>query len=266
MYDKELGRFFNLDPRSEVYSSQSPYIYASDNPVIFIDSNGEGPILAIIGAIGGALVEASSQVIGGMATGSSFSEAVSGIDYADVGFAAAEYGLAGLTNGASLIVTSQVSEVLQASVDINKDGEISTIVGGLNGGKRKSLTSAGTEYVVGKTMSNLGKKAGDAFDKSVNKSVKTAKNNFVAKTKSLDKANRVIKNKSRNRSKAKNPNDAWKEFSTAKDYYLIMKEIQEVGKSKKGKGAKKLTNAGAGGTTKKVTSSEVEEVGTDINE
>jgi len=41
-YDTALGRFMNLDPLAEKYNFQSPYVYADNNPVFFVDINGMG--------------------------------------------------------------------------------------------------------------------------------------------------------------------------------------------------------------------------------
>ena len=46
-YDASLARFHTLDPLAEKYAPQSPYVYAANNPIIFVDVMGMGPGLAI---------------------------------------------------------------------------------------------------------------------------------------------------------------------------------------------------------------------------
>jgi RHS repeat-associated protein len=43
MYMADVGRFFNVDPLADTFHIQSPYVYAVNNPIRFIEINGEGP-------------------------------------------------------------------------------------------------------------------------------------------------------------------------------------------------------------------------------
>ena len=43
MYDPSLARFMTLDPKAEQFVFQSPYVYAANNPILYIDRNGEDP-------------------------------------------------------------------------------------------------------------------------------------------------------------------------------------------------------------------------------
>jgi RHS repeat-associated protein len=45
MYDAVLGRFHTVDPLAVIFASQSPYCYAANNPIKFIDYMGMNPKL-----------------------------------------------------------------------------------------------------------------------------------------------------------------------------------------------------------------------------
>ncbi|WP_299119955.1 DUF6443 domain-containing protein [uncultured Tenacibaculum sp.] len=50
-YMPDLGRWIGVDKKAEKYMPVSPYIYGGNNPVIFIDPNGEDIIIVITGKI-----------------------------------------------------------------------------------------------------------------------------------------------------------------------------------------------------------------------
>jgi RHS repeat-associated protein len=60
-YAPELGRFLGVDPRRQYFS---PYLYAANNPVLYIDPTGEFSIGSLFSAIGGMLIGAVEILIG----------------------------------------------------------------------------------------------------------------------------------------------------------------------------------------------------------
>ncbi|WP_068598720.1 RHS repeat-associated core domain-containing protein [Vaginella massiliensis] len=61
MYDPVIGRFLSVDPLAEHAYEFSPYNYAYNDPINYIDSDGELPMIAM-GAIS-AFIDLASQII-----------------------------------------------------------------------------------------------------------------------------------------------------------------------------------------------------------
>ena len=204
-YDAALGRFLTRDPMANKYWQWSSYAYCLDNPVRYVDPDGEFPIISnLIGAGLGVLTEYGGQVIGNIIENEEFSvSAFTDVDVADLLVAAGE---GFITSGGSVIknvagkaLIGLGAEVVQNTFDAKVSLEDASI---------ETSVSSGAE-VVGNTV--VGLAAGQVkigrYDvhvmqpKSNNQAVREARERLHAQGKSLpgSEADRLRQeNKSRN--------------------------------------------------------------------
>lgn len=108
LYDPEIGRFIMIDPAMQYFS---PYVYAGNNPLIFIDPSGEfswaafGAIIGGIAAIAGGValtvltfgattpVLVGCTIAGGALIGAGMSSALYGATHIKGNFSAKEFGI-----------------------------------------------------------------------------------------------------------------------------------------------------------------------------
>ena len=136
-YDPVVGRWFAQDPLSEKYYSISPYTFCANNPVRFVDPDGEA-IGTLSGAILGAIFGGVNAYIKGEnvkkgIVSGSISGAITG---AAVDLAVASGGTLGIVFGASVIggaVGGVTGDVIGAAV-VNENITISDVIeAGYNG-------------------------------------------------------------------------------------------------------------------------------------
>jgi RHS repeat-associated protein len=169
-YSSELSVWLSVDPLADDFPHISPYNYVEQNPVKYIDEEGENPIGALIGAAVGAVKEIVSQTISNGFTnlekGEGFFKNWSdNMDWADVGISTAEGALAGLTMGVSLGVTIAIeggAAIARSSIDWKGNDKTPNVIFGI-GDYRKDWAEFGYD-IAGEAIS-IGLKYGSGLNK-----------------------------------------------------------------------------------------------------
>jgi RHS repeat-associated protein len=97
-YAAEIGRFLSVDPRNQFFS---PYLYAANNPVLYIDPTGTFSWKSFFSALGGALIGALEILVGVVI------DAIAGV---------LEVVTGGLSTGASLALASLAGAFFGAGI------------------------------------------------------------------------------------------------------------------------------------------------------
>jgi len=162
-YDAALGRWHVVDPMAEKMGAWSPYGYCFNNPMKFVDEEGELPWLAAL--VGGA-VDYGAQVAVNLYQGKSISESLTQVDMKSVAVSAlASATGVGLGNviskgvAASRIAkaSANAGKVLSATMDMAKDAAISTVTQ-LNKNGEVNVGELALDVTVGKVAGSLGDK------------------------------------------------------------------------------------------------------------
>jgi RHS repeat-associated protein len=122
-YHPQLHRWMTPDPLSEKYYGISPYAFCNNDPVNFVDLDGEFPLLSnFVGGFVSAGVEYGSQVIGNILSGEFSADDFTNVDLFDIGVAFGEGFITSGTNVARKVITKATveltGEIARNAVDI----------------------------------------------------------------------------------------------------------------------------------------------------
>ena len=139
-YAFDIGRFLRPDPMADEYPGISPYAYANNNPLKYVDPDGS---VAVFGAIFGAAIDVGVQIA---IDGRSLNE----IDLVSVGISAA----AGATGVGLVSSVSKLSRVARLGVEVTTDVGFSTVHQLNESGKVSSVDTA-IDVVSGNVVGRL---------------------------------------------------------------------------------------------------------------
>jgi len=122
-YHPQLHRWMTPDPLSEKYYGISPYAFCNNDPVNFVDLDGEFPLLSnFVGGFVSAGVEYGSQVIGNIFSDGFSVKSFTNVDVFDIGVAFGEGFITSGTNVARKVITKATveltGEIARNAVDV----------------------------------------------------------------------------------------------------------------------------------------------------
>ena len=234
-YDATLGRWINVDPKAEEAVWVNPYTYCLNNPAIYIDPDGENPVL---GAIIGAFTEYAGIVGAKMLFDDmSFSEANSSLTLNDglditiaAGFGAASGAIdGGITKFASWAKSSTNQKILAKLLEVGVsalEGSLKQIYKDEEFDLASVLSGALTEVGIGSLLkTDIYKDASETASRNASASTRRAESLATRRKPN----NKLI-------------NNARKEASTHTNRAKSMQKLDNTGKVIKGSTAKTSAN------------------------
>jgi RHS repeat-associated protein len=143
MLDSKIGRFTQRDPMG-YYDSMNLYQAVGNNPVNYVDPNGEFLVPILVGAASGAGFELASQIIGNAITG------CHGINWKSVGKAA----LVGGTFGGAFQALSKLATIAKWEQTASKSSFFKVL------SNEKGFANFGSNKIFNKQVSDVAKQLG----------------------------------------------------------------------------------------------------------
>ena len=209
-YDAALGRWHVVDPMAEKMGAWSPYGYCFNNPMKFVDEEGEIPFAAnILGAALGATVEYVGQVAANVLKDNFTLSDLTNVDFGDILISAGEgfitSGASAVKNGIAKASIKIGAEVLRNAVDVEN-----------NSGNLNVSTNSVQETIVNSSVGLIGGE------------IKTGIKTSPINTKSVNKATEAARKASHSKGISFTGDQARQVQKETKQYNASVKEINNV--------------------------------------